>query len=90
MKNKIIHLKTLIKYLCQWDDLLDKYMKVHATVYTLRNAKKDPPISVPKLGITKGEDDVWDIIIDVPELTKDIVRNSLKELTKITGTKYVF
>ena len=63
-------------------------MKVHATVYTLMSAKKDPPNSNPKPGITKGKDGIWDVIIDVPELKKTVVRKSLVELSKMTGIRY--
>ena len=35
-------LKMTGRYPCSWDDLVDKDMKVKATIYTLQNAKKDP------------------------------------------------
>jgi len=81
-------LRTLTKYPCQWDDLLDENDHTYLTVYTLKDAQKDDPNA--KIGITKAQDGIYDIVIDAPELTKDLVRQSLEDLTKITGIKYNF
>lgn len=87
MGKEKINLRTTGEYPCQWDDLIDEHGKTYATVYTLKNARGD---GVTEAGITQSSDGIFDIVIDAPKLTKDVVRNSLKELSKITGIEYKF
>ena len=34
------------------------------------------------------EDEIYDIVLNIPELTVEIVRGLIKKLSKITGVKY--
>ena len=83
MKRKM-NLKTTSKYPCEWDDLIDEQRETYATIYTLKNARKDGRIA----RITKSKDGIFDIVIDAPKLTKDSIQTALKELSKITGIEY--
>lgn len=82
---KIMNLKTTGEYPCQFDDLIDKNRKTYATIYTLKNARE---YGINKIGISKGKYGIFNIVKDVSKLTKNIVRNSLTELSKITGIEY--
>ena len=85
---KIIKLKTTGYYPCQWDDIIDENNKVRVTIYTLQNAKKDS-LKLNKEGIYYNkEDEIYDIVLNIPELTVEIVRGLIKKLSKITGVKY--
>ena len=85
---KVIKLKTAGYYPCSWDDIIDENNKVRVTIYTLQNAKKDS-LKLNKGGIYYNkEDKIYDIVIDVPELTEEIVKSLIKELSKIIGIKY--
>ncbi len=76
-------------YPCPWDDLIDKNKKVYATVHTLKSIKKDPLLKLKREGTTfDKKNKIYDIVIDVPELTEKIVRDSLKKLSEITGLSY--
>lgn len=85
---KIIELETSGEYPCSWDDLINLKGNTYATIYALEEARRDPEDSLYRTGITKGDDGIWDIIVDVPELTIDAVRHSLKDLSKKTGIEY--
>lgn len=76
---------TTAYYPCKWDDLIDEQRRTHATFYTLKNAKEDG-FEAP--GITLGEDGVYDIVVDAPELSHVLVRRALTGLSKITGLQY--
>ncbi len=80
-----MNLKTTGKYPCQWDDIINKKRETYATIYTLKNARGD---NITKAGITKKKDGIFDIVIDAPELTKELVQTAIKELSKITGIEY--
>ena len=80
-----MNLKTTGEYPCQWDDIINEKRKTYAAIYTLKNARED---EITKAGITKKKDGIFDIVIDAPKLTKNIVQNALKELSKITGIEY--
>ena len=83
--------KTTIKitptsvYPCQWDDLIDSKNNVIATIYTLKEGKKDNF----KSGITKGKDGIYDIVVDSKEITVEVVRNALVDLEKVTDKRYM-
>jgi len=66
-------------------DLLDSDNICRATVTTLDDAKKEGNFQTP--GLYK-EDNVYDIIVDVPELTPEVVREAIGDLSKETGKKY--
>jgi len=80
-----MNLKTTGEYPCQWDDIVNEKGKTYATIYTLKNARKD---EITRAGITKKNNGIFDIVVDVPELTKELVQTALKELSKITGIEY--
>lgn len=82
---KQITLKTTGEYPCQFDDLIDKNRKTYVTIYILKNARE---YGINKVSISKGKYGIFNIVKDVPKLTKSIVRNSLAELSKITGIEY--
>ena len=88
-KNKFIKLRATGYYPSPWDDLIDDNNKVYASVHTLISARKDNLLKLEKSGITFNEEDnVYDIVINAPKLTEKIVKDSLKKLSKITGTNY--
>ncbi len=80
-----MNLKTTSEYPCEWDDLINEQRETYATIYTLKNAREE---GITKAGIIKKKDGIFDIVTDSLELTKEIVQNSLKELSKITGIEY--
>ena len=86
MVEKLELMRSTNEYPCLWDDLLKKDQSTYATVYTLEEKRKDDLNSVP--GINKGQDGVWDIVLDIKQLTLDNVANSLKNLSQITGIEY--
>ena len=83
-RNKIT-LKTTSEYPCQYDDIIDMHKRTYATIYILSNAKKD---GKTEAGITICEDGIYDIVIDAQKLTKKVVFEALKDLSKITGLEY--
>ena len=86
---KTMKLRITGYYPCPWDDLIDNNSKVYVSICTLKNAKKDPLLKLNKKGIKfDKKDKIYDIIIDVSELTEKIVKNSLKQLSEITGIHY--
>jgi len=82
-----MNLKTTGEYPCQWDDIVNERGKTYATIYTLKNARED---EITKAGITKKKDGIFDMVVDAPELTKELVQTALKKLSKITGIEYKF
>ena len=80
-----MNLKTTSEYPCKWDDLINEQRETYATIYTLKNAREE---GIIKIGITKKKDGIFDIVVDVPELTKELVQTAIKELSKITGIEY--
>ena len=90
-KKKFIKLRATGHYPCPWDDLIDDNNKVYVSVYTLISARKDPSLKLEKSGITFNEQDkVYDIVINVPKLTEEIVKEALERLSKITNIEYQF
>ena len=86
---KTMNLKMTGYYPCSWDDLIDKNMKVKVSVYTLQSAKKDSLLKLKKEGVYYDKKDkIYNIVLDVPQLTEEIVKNIIKELSKIAGVKY--
>ncbi len=83
-KSKIALRSTGI-YPCSWDDLIYETGRTYATVYTLENARENGFLEP---GITKGDDGIFDIVIDAPELTEDVLRDALNNLSSTTGIKY--
>lgn len=65
-------------YPCEWTDIVTKRRKTIATVVTLKHARKDEVKAQPTM--KKERDGVWMIIIDVPELTAEIVDAELVKL----------
>lgn len=74
------------EYPTQWDDLINEKRETIATIYTLEEAKEDGF----EEGITLSEDGVYDIVVDVQEITNKVVESALEQLGKITKKKYVF
>lgn len=85
-KLKAIKAKPTGEYPCQWDDLIDSKNNVIATIYTLKEGKKDRL----KSGITKEKDGIYDIVVDSKEITVKVVRNALADLEKVTDKRYIF
>ena len=85
-KLNAIKVKPTGEYPCQWDDLIDSKNNVIATIYTLREGKKDNL----KSGITKGTDGIYDIVVNSKEITVKVVRNALADLEKVTDRQYIF
>ncbi len=83
---KIIKVRPTCEYPCQWDDLIDSHGKIIATIYTAKEAEKENL----KLGITKGKDGIYDIVVQSKEINNEVVRNALKDLEKVTGKRYGF
>jgi hypothetical protein len=78
-------LKSTSQYPCQWDDLVDKNGRVIVTIYTLREKIIDGP-SVP--GVKFCEDGIFDIVVDVPELTEEVVAEVLVDLSSRAGKRF--
>ena len=85
-KLKSIKVSPTGKYPCQWDDLIDSKNNLIATIYTLKEGKKDNL----KSGITKGTDGIYDIVVNSKEITVEVVRDALADLEKVTDKRYVF
>lgn len=81
---EIIYVKPVGLFPCQWEDFVNDSKRTVVTIYTRENAKNDGP----ELGITKGDDGIYDIVVDFPEITEKIARDCLEELSKITGIEY--
>lgn len=81
-----MRIKPTCEYPCQWDDLINSHNKVIATIYTIEEAEKDNL----KLGITKGKDRIYDIVVHSKEINNEVVRNALQDLKKVTNKRYVF
>ena len=76
-------------YPCSWDDIIDENKRVYATIHTLKSVKKDSFLRLKREGITfDKKDKIYDIVIDAPELTEKIVKDSLRKLSEITGLVY--
>ena len=86
MVEKLELMRSTNEYPCLWDDLLKKDQSTYTTVYTLEEKRKDDLNTIPR--ISKGQDGIWDIVLDVKQLTLDNVANSLKNLSQITGIEY--
>lgn len=73
---------------CDWDDLLGDG-DLFATIYTKHHIDNDQYIENMPIGITRDKyDGVYDIVVDVPILTIDVLRQQLAELSKITKKTY--
>jgi hypothetical protein len=83
---KVIRIRPTSEYPCRWDDLIDSHKKVIVTIYTLDEGEKDNL----KPGITKGKDGIYDIVVHPKEINNEVVRNSLKDLEKMTRKEYAF
>lgn len=81
-----ISVRPTCEYPCQWDDLIDSHKKVIATIYTLEEGEKDNL----KPGITKGKDEIFDIVVYSKEINNEVVRNALQDLEKVTNKRYFF
>lgn len=78
-------------YPCQWDDIINEGKRVYVTIYTLKYVKNDSLSNLKKEGIKFNKSDkVYDMIVDTPILTRDIVIKWLKRLSKITKINYKF
>ena len=66
---KIVRVKPIGEYPCQWDDLINSHKKAIATIYTLEEGKKDNL----KPGITKGKDGIYDIVVHSNEINNEVV-----------------
>jgi len=88
MTNEIV-LRPTSDFGCQWDDFLIEGDRTYVTMYTLENVRKGGDGHLTKPGITLSDDGIYDIVIDAPELTKEIVEQALKELSDITLVSYV-
>ena len=85
-KHRTIKTSPTSEYPCQWDDLIGPGKKVIATLCTLQEGKKDNL----KVGITKGKDGIYDIVVQAKEINNKVARNALDNLKKVTGEKYIF
>jgi len=65
---KIIRVRPTCEYPCQWDDLIGPDKKVVATLYTIQEVEKDNL----KLGVKKGKDGVYDIVVHAKEINNDV------------------
>ena len=83
---RIVKVRPTGEYPCQWDDLIIPEKKTLATIYTLSEGKKDGL----KAGIRKADDGVYDVVVKASKINYRVVRNTLKELEKITHCSYVF
>lgn len=81
-----IRVRSTCEYPCQWDDLIDSRKQIIATIYNLKEGERDNL----KLGITKGKDGIYDIVVHSEEINNEVVRNALEDLGKVTGKRYVF
>ena len=84
---------TLSNYPCQWDDLDDaESLAEIATIYTLAEVKRDEDLDLyEEESIREDRDDgVFDIVVDAPELTAEVVQKQLNALGEMTGEEYVF
>jgi len=81
----MVLLKSTGRYPCQWDDLVGPDGRVAVTIYTLREKLIDGP-AVP--GVSLCEDGIFDIVVDVPELTEDVVAEALAALPARAGKEY--
>jgi len=84
-KLKTIKVKPTGEYPCQWDDLIDSKNNLIATIYTLKEGRKDNL----KSGTTKGKDGIYDIVVNSKEITVEVVRNALSDLEKVTDKRYM-
>ena len=80
-------LRSMSGYPCTWDDLIDDNNKTVVTIQTLESARLE---GFESPGISVGEDGVFDVVVDVPELTEDVVIQCLKDLSKFAGSEYVY
>ena len=69
---------------CEWEDLITAQRNTYVTIHTLQEAKEDQLA----LGVSKGEDGVYDVVLDVPTLTCDVIKDALRLLSKVTGVNY--
>ena len=89
MDREVIILEPDDCFPCEWTDLFNiKTGRIYATVYTLDNTRSDYVRRIKRTGITKGEDSIFYIVFNVPELEHAVVRNALKDLAKITNKEY--
>ena len=65
--------------------MIDSKNNVIATIYTLKEGKKDNL----KSGITKAKDGIYDIVVNSKEITVEVVKNALADLEKVTDKRYV-
>ena len=78
-------------YPCSWDDLIDEKRKVYTTIHTLKSVKKDSLLKLNKECITfDKKENVYDIVIDVPELTEKVIKDALRELSRTYAIKRCF
>jgi len=70
-----------------WEDLCDEENNCLVTFYTLEHAREEKKEA--QTGITKAEDGVYDIIVDTPVITREIVEESLEKLSQITGRQFL-
>lgn len=83
---KTINVYPTAQFPCRWEDLIDNKKKLIATIYTESEAKKDNL----SFGIKKAKDGSYDIVVDATEINNEVVRNSLKDLEKMTNKTYKF
>ena len=82
---KAVKVRTTGEYPCQWDDLIGADGETLATVYTVQEANQDGL----RVGITRGRDGVYDIVVPVKEITHKVLSKVLMDLEKMTDTRYV-
>ena len=80
-----IYLASTSEYPCAFDDLIDK--KTKETIITI-STKNEVGVDL-ELGITKSEDKIFDIVVDVELLTKEVVKKQVKKLSKIVEINYL-
>ncbi len=75
-------------YPCEWDDLFTEEGLI-ITIYTKDYEACEEGDDGLDVGIHLDSDDgVYDIIVDEPEITNEVVERALRKLSEITGNEY--
>ena len=74
------------EYPCKWDELIDA--DTEETVVMISSMSVVPEEEKATLGISKGGDGIWDIVIKDDNITKDRLDRLMSELSKKTGVEY--
>ena len=76
-----------------YEDVVDSKGNLIFTIYTLKNYLEDHEVvEFDESGFTikLGSDNFYDIIVNEPKLSIELVKAALPSLTSVTGTEYVF